>query len=248
MNDSIRPSVCLSDRPSVCLWNLFLLCSCHQETSISYYQWHKWGPCKRFSFRTVTPVSIHIWRWNGTRNVAMMHMRGAILDANPSILTQMKGFRTLNQVWIHWWLWNDAQSLNQHRRDAVLFFKVICQIQGHTEQKIADCDPNLAFPDCNSSLNSPVDSNTLRPRQNGRHFADDIFKCIFGNENVWIPIKISLKFASMSPINNFPSLVQIMAWHREGNKPLSEPMMVSLLTHICVTRPQWVKWYTKLDV
>ena len=36
--------------------------------------------------------------------------------------------------------------------------------------------------------------NTLRPRQNGRHFADDILKCIFLNENVWIPIEISLKF------------------------------------------------------
>ena len=32
-----------------------------------------------------------------------------------------------------------------------------------------------------------------------------------------------------------------MAWHRPGDKPLSEPMMVCLLTHICVTRPQWVK-------
>ena len=31
-----------------------------------------------------------------------------------------------------------------------------------------------------------------------------------------------------------------MAWRRPGAKPLSEPMMVSLLTHICVTRPQWV--------
>ena len=30
--------------------------------------------------------------------------------------------------------------------------------------------------------------NTLRPRQKGRHFADDILKCIFLNENVWIPI------------------------------------------------------------
>ena len=36
------------------------------------------------------------------------------------------------------------------------------------------------------------------------------------------------------------ALVQIMAWRRPGDKPLSEPMMVSLLTHICVTRPQWV--------
>ena len=34
-----------------------------------------------------------------------------------------------------------------------------------------------------------------------------------------------------------------MAWRRLGDKPLSEPMMVKLLTHICVTRPQWVKWY-----
>ena len=34
---------------------------------------------------------------------------------------------------------------------------------------------------------------TLRPRQNGHLFADDIFKCIFFNENVWISIKISLR-------------------------------------------------------
>ena len=36
--------------------------------------------------------------------------------------------------------------------------------------------------------------NTLKPRQNCRHFADDIFKCIFLNENVWISFKISMKF------------------------------------------------------
>ena len=83
--------------------------------------------------------------------------------------------------------------------------------------------------------------NTLKPRQNGRHFADDIFKCIFLNENAWISRKISLKFVPMVQINNIPALVQIMAWRRPGDKPLSEPMMVSLLTHICFTRPQWVK-------
>ena len=86
--------------------------------------------------------------------------------------------------------------------------------------------------------------NTLRPRQNRRHFADDIFKCIFLNENVWILIKNSLKFVPKGPINNIPALVQIMAWHRRGDKPLYEQMMVRLPTHICVTRPQWVKeWY-----
>ena len=88
----------------------------------------------------------------------------------------------------------------------------------------------------------PWDSfNTLRPRQNGRHFADDMFKCIFLNENVSIPVEISLKFVPKGSINNNPALFQIMAWRRPGDKPLSEPMMVSSLTHICVTRPQWVK-------
>ena len=82
--------------------------------------------------------------------------------------------------------------------------------------------------------------NTLSPRQNGHHFADDIFKRIFLNENIWIPIKISLKFVPKVSINNIPALVQIMAWRCPGDKPLSEPLMVNLPTHICVTRPQWV--------
>ena len=82
--------------------------------------------------------------------------------------------------------------------------------------------------------------NSLGPRQNGHHFPDDTFKCILLYENVRIAIEISLKFVSKGPINNCPSLVQMMAWRRPGDKPLSEPMMVKLLTNICFTRPQWV--------
>ena len=85
-----------------------------------------------------------------------------------------------------------------------------------------------------------VPINTLRPRQNGRHFPDDIFKWIFLNENLWISINISLKFVPRGPINNISTLVKVMAWRRPDDKPLSEPMMVRLPTHICVTRPQWV--------
>ena len=90
--------------------------------------------------------------------------------------------------------------------------------------------------------------NTLRPRQNGRHFADDISTCIFFNENVWITIKISLKFVPKGSINNIPALVQIMVWRHPGAKPLSEPLMVSLLTYICVTRPQWVNIQGSINV
>ena len=120
----------------------------------------------------------------------------------------------------------------------------------------------------------------MKLRQKGRHFADDIFKCIFLNENLWILLKISLKFIPKVWIHNIPALVQIMAWRQPGDKPLSEPIIAyfaevymhhsasityykvnwsvpsqylnqwllvywciyaSLLMHICITRPHWVK-------
>ena len=48
-------------------------------------------------------------------------------------------------------------------------------------------------------------------------FADDILKCILLNENARIPIKISLKFAPTSPIDNKPALVQVMALSNLGS-------------------------------
>ena len=61
--------------------------------------------------------------------------------------------------------------------------------------------------------------NTLRSRQNGHHFADDSFKCIFLNENLRISNKIQFKLVPNGPINNIWALVQIMAWRRPSDKP-----------------------------
>ena len=66
--------------------------------------------------------------------------------------------------------------------------------------------------------------NTLRPRQNGGQFSDDIFKFIFLNKNILIVIEIPLTFVLSGPINNIQALVQIMACL---DNPLSKPMMVS---------------------
>ena len=82
--------------------------------------------------------------------------------------------------------------------------------------------------------------NTLRPRQNGHWFTENIFKCIFLNENVRISIQFSQKFVPMGQVNNITSLVQITAWCWPGYKPLYETMIVSLLMHICITHPQYV--------
>ena len=82
---------------------------------------------------------------------------------------------------------------------------------------------------------------TLRPRQNVHQFPDNVFKYIFFNENIYIAINISLKFVPHGPIDNSPTLVQIMPRSRPGDKPLFESMMVSVLKYIWVIWPQWVK-------
>ena len=57
-------------------------------------------------------------------------------------------------------------------------------------------------------------------------FADELFKCIFPNENDRIPILSSLKLVPRSSVNNKSALVQVMAWRQRGDKPLSEPMVI----------------------
>ena len=91
-------------------------------------------------FRTVTLVWIQWWLWNDAQSLKQ-HRKGALLffkvihqisrshgTKKSPILTRIERFRTVTSVWIHQWLWNDAQSLKQHRRGALLFFKVIRQI------------------------------------------------------------------------------------------------------------------------
>ena len=100
-------------------------------------------------------------------------------------------------------------------------------------------EPNLlqiVVPKMLSIVLRPSLVNILRLRENGRLFADHIFETIFFNENISITINISLKFVPKGEINNISAVVQIMAWHQPGDKPLSEPMMVSLLAHIYVTQ------------
>ena len=77
---------------------------------------------------------------------------------------------------------------------------------------------------------------TKWPPSSGRHFQMHFleWKCI--NFDYYLT-----EICSQGPNQQIPALVQIMAWRLPGNKPLSEPMMVSFLTHICVTRPQCVK-------
>ena len=73
-------------------------------------------------------------------------------------------------------------------------------------------------------IQAAIGTSTL-VAQNSRQFTDDISKFIFVNGDVWIAIKISPRFFPNGPIDYKSTLVQLIAWRRSGDKPLSEPIM-----------------------
>ena len=84
---------------------------------------------------------------------------------------------------------------------------------------------------------------------------DEISQTIFLNAfswikiyDIWISIDISQKLFPKGPNHNIPALIQIMAWPRPGDKPLSERMMVKLPTNMCITQPQWVNACHELGI
>ena len=91
------------------------------------------------------------------------------------------------------------------------------------------CIPSKYMYMFRTAILAQLPMNTLKLRQNGRHFPNDIFEHILFNENVGISIKMSLKCVLYDPTNNNPVWVQIMAWCQLGNKSLAEPMMALLI-------------------
>ena len=99
---SVRPSVCLSVRPSV---TPFWLCSHHRIIM-------------KFSGVITSDRSDVHAKGQGQRSKVKVR----------EVTTQLNRFRTVTPIWIHIWWWNDAYSLIMLRRGALLFFKVIRQI------------------------------------------------------------------------------------------------------------------------
>ena len=77
-------------------------------------------------------------------------------------------------------------------------------------------------------------TNTARLNQNGLSFPENIFKCIFFNESIKLSINIPLKFA---PNKQYSSNGSDNDWHRLGDQPSPQPMVVNLLMHIFTTLP-----------
>ena len=88
--------------------------------------------------------------------------------------------------------WTIKQMLWMHRVFARFESKMSVGQISYISQPLASC------------LNLQLEAvNSLRPRQNGHHFADGFFKPIFLNENVRISFKISLKFVPLVQLTIF---------------------------------------------
>ena len=107
---------------------------------------------------------------------------------------------------------------------------------------VDDLAPNGVGPVRGHSYIRYINTSRLKPKN--RRSPDDILKRIFLNESCIIVMKISLRFfVPRDPMNNIPAMVQIMAWHRKAASYYLKQWWLSLMTHICDTRPQWVNIY-----
>ena len=151
---SVCPSVCLSVCPSV---TPFWLCSHHRiimkfSGIITKDQGKVHAKCSHH--RIIMKFSRVI-----TNDQSDVHAKGQGQRSKvkvTEVTTQLNRFRTVTPVWIHIWWWNYTYSLMLLRRGALLFCKVVRRISRSHGAKIAEFDPDWAFPDCNSSSNSPM--------------------------------------------------------------------------------------------
>ena len=132
--------------------------------------------------------------------------------------------------------WRDRQKEGQ--MDAFLWLSFHTAVRANKNNQVDRwTDKYYSITPAQSCVMSQhTDAETTWPPFSRRHSQMHFLEWKY----IWISLTISLKIVPNGPINNILALVQIMAWRRPGDKPLSEPMMDRLPTHICVTRPQWV--------
>ena len=119
-------------------------------------------------FRTVAPVWIHIWWWNDAYSLMLLR-RGALLffkvihqisrshgSKNRRILPRLG----VSRLWLQFEFTNGYEMMHKAwislEELPYCFSRSFVKFQGHTALKIVKFDPNWAFPDCNSSLKSPM--------------------------------------------------------------------------------------------
>ena len=120
-------------------------------------------------FRTVTPVWIHLWRWNDTYSLMLLR-RGALLFLKVIRQISRSHCAKNRQIWprlgisgllLQFEFTNGYEMMHKawSSIEDVLycFSRSYVKLLGHTAQKNCRFWHKLGFPGCNSSLNSLMD-------------------------------------------------------------------------------------------
>ena len=143
------------------------------------------------------------WTWpsgelmNYNLDPSNTNLEFLFLDPSDSLFKSSSGSLSLFP-WCEaseWYMWYLCTSTLSDWVDAIIK-TLIARIMGPTWGPPGADRARLDHRLTPWTLPSGKDVDTLRPRRNGCHFLDDIFKCIFWNQNVGILIKVSLKFCS----------------------------------------------------
>ena len=126
-------------------------------------------------------------------------INGTLIDIHYTQYIKMHTIHALTCCWI--WLFKRQRIRYENINRQCVFRTRIWHTHSETKRNKSPC---ILF-------------NILTPRQNGHRFADDIYKCIFLNANLWISIKLSLKFVPIIGSDNGLAPTR---------RPLSVPMMV----------------------
>ena len=133
MVQSVCPSVCLPVRHT---FYAMFPSSYHYEILKIYYLWQKWCWCKRSRSEV---------KGQGHRSQNKLCPNLGV--SRPSWILQ---FEFSNSYEMMHNAWTGIEEV------PYCFSRSSVKFQGHTGQRIADFGPNLAFPVCNSSLNSQM--------------------------------------------------------------------------------------------
>ena len=194
--------------------NTFRFKKIHIYIYIAHDIWISWSCMEYFTLVSLTLWGI-FWLGFAQLNILRPEQNGCTLQTSFSCAFSWMKMSEI-RLKFHWKMFTSVQF-----RIRPYWLEVMAWCHQATNLSVVACNTDR---NVSTGLHVWSSVNTLWPRQNGRHFPDDILKWIFLNENVWISTKIS--FVPRGPINNIPALVQMMAWRRPGDKPLSGPMMV----------------------
>ena len=117
-------------------------------------------------FLTITPVWIHIWRWNDAQSLMWQRIGALLFLKVIHQISRSHGTKN-HQFWLeldvsglkHQFEFTDGYEMMHKAWRSVeevpyCFLRSSIKFQGHTGQKITNFDSNWTFLDCNTSLNS----------------------------------------------------------------------------------------------